>query len=613
MLALLKRERALRWVPLACLFAAAVPALVFELAGAEQVVTVPEPVGDGPEVMLGGRVGSFLDTSLTYSLTMLLVLQLSVMLSLRLVSLQTRILESERSLPISARSIIFQRLATAWIVLVLPCLAVTALMATSLTAPHQLQELGRLTARTVLHLTLAVLILFAYRPRRVKLHVIELVAVGLAGLAVAMLPILLDSTTSDAPAAILVVVLAALLWTRLADWTPVDDPAIAAPDEAAARAPLPVRVFGPLRWTFLRSTVLRPVAIVTTVLAVLMLSLADRQMSFVLIWFPAIFVFTGLQMGFNLLHGIDSFPIRRRRLLRFIALPSLIVLIVAAGFRSTQTVGYRSYEILSGDVMLDRLSVDTLTVDAEYATHVRVPPSLWRIASTAQEAHIVAPWGEAHDPLQHPVFWGATTFAYSPYGVQPENSGRFLMWQISRALTAVHGFEGTLEDVHEAWFPDVNLDNAIFSLRLHDADAGDWGFATAEPPGTPNTLGFGILCATLTWIIIAAYCLRPNMPPRSGALWLHLLRRQFTGGLVLFGLIMLIQGMQGADRALLPVLWAQFHGTLDGALGSSSLLWTALVLSVAGAGYAFLVWRIERLEVPPLMVSGWTKKAMPIY
>ena len=67
------------------------------------------------------------------------------------------------------------------------------------------------------------------------------------------------------------------------------------------------------------------------------------------------------------------------------------------------------------------------------------------------------------------------------------------------------------------------------------------------------------------------------------------------------------------DGTLLPVLTEKAHMWLDAQLGSSPALWALLVLCVTASGYAFLAWRIQRNEVPPLFVHGWRNKALPIY
>ncbi|MFT6832932.1 MAG: hypothetical protein ACJAZN_003110, partial [Planctomycetota bacterium] len=61
------------------------------------------------------------------------------------------------------------------------------------------------------------------------------------------------------------------------------------------------------------------------------------------------------------------------------------------------------------------------------------------------------------------------------------------------------------------------------------------------------------------------------------------------------------------------VLVEHAHAWIDARLGSSPLMWSALVLSLAALSYVFLAWRIQRIEVPPLAANGWTKKPLPIY
>lgn len=615
MLTLLKRERALRWLPLACLITAALAALMFEATSGLDLIALSrnQTVDSNSLSGFGGGVNSALDGSFAYILLLMVTLQVSVVLTLKHVSPRTRITDFERTLPITARAIILQRAATIWIGFALPFLSASAAVGLLLRGSHDLQALGALVVHGLFRLALGVLVLFVYRPRKRTLHVVELMATAVVALGVVLAPAFIETQALDGAVVILVALCLGFLWARLAAWSPVDDPRMTSQATRDAAAPYPVRVLGPLRWTLLRSTFLRPLVLYLAVITVVFVTAMGAEMLFFMLWFPAMLVHGSLRVGLNVLHGIDAFPIRRERALRFLALPPLAVLLVSSTLWATLPRPIGKYAILSREVQLDAQSEDSLTGDAEYADHVRVPPELWRFASNGSDSRAVSPWGETSSPFPHPVFWGSTTFIYNPFDVQPTNSGRFLMWQICRALSEVHGFEGTPEDVHERWFPSVDLNEPVADLRLDDVSAEDWGFVVSAHGRVPNGIGFGALCATLMWFLVAAFCLRPNTPPRSGARWRTVLSMKALGGAAVLTAILLLAMLDTNDGAILTVLMTRLHASIDAGLGSSPVLWTILVGAVVGASYGFLAWRIGRIEVPPLAVNGWNKKALPIY
>jgi hypothetical protein len=68
---------------------------------------------------------------------------------------------------------------------------------------------------------------------------------------------------------------------------------------------------------------------------------------------------------------------------------------------------------------------------------VLVPTSFWRWAWTAPA--IQSPWGEKTQPK---TFHDLGLAHYNPYSVAPDNSARFLEWQLERAREAVLGGSG---------------------------------------------------------------------------------------------------------------------------------------------------------------------------
>jgi len=615
MLTLMKRERALRWLPVACLAAALAAVWIFATISVLELTSVPalQTEGSGEPLRLGGGRAVDLDVSLVYMLLMFVTVQVSVVVSLRHLSLQTRILDFERSLPLSARAVILQRAATAWLIVALPFLTASAVLALKLTEPSQFAALGAVVLQGLFRVTLGLLVFFVYRPRLHRLHTVEVVGASIIAICIVLAPGMFGPESLDAVTVALVVLCAAFLWLRLGHWSAAEDPRIASPGSVAAAAPMPVRILGPLRWTLLRSTFLRPIVLFLAVMTLAFLAAVGTEALIFMLWFPVLLVHNSVRFGLNLLQGIDSLPIPRERLLRFLVLPSLAVLLIGSTILAAQPRPFAGHDMLSRRIQIDGQREETLDGRSLYTRHVLVPPTLWQLATIGDGTRVVAPWGETTEPTPHPLFWGAATFAYNPYDVGPTNSGRFLMWQLTRALREMHGYDGTPDELHERWFSTVDRTKTVEDLRFRTVDSPDWGLGTSQSGRVPNTLGFGALLATLAWFSVAAFCLRPNTPARSGARWRRVLSGEILGTAFVLIVVFLFIKIDSSDSAIMPVMMTRLHMSLDAALRSSPVLWTILVGAVAGASYSFLAWCMRRIEVPPLVVNGWNKKAFPIY
>jgi hypothetical protein len=128
-------------------------------------------------------------------------------------------------------------------------------------------------------------------------------------------------------------------------------------------------------------------------------------------------------------------PVSRRRLLLMVMLPWLGILtgavLLYGHFRSVTKVPAVSTGY--SDVWEERKPAGSGT------PNVLVPAGFWRWAWGWNAPVIQSPWGEKTEPKG---FHRLGLAFYNPYSVAPDNSARFLEWQVARATEAVCGARG---------------------------------------------------------------------------------------------------------------------------------------------------------------------------
>ncbi|MEM8711556.1 MAG: hypothetical protein AAGG01_11425 [Planctomycetota bacterium] len=397
--------------------------------------------GDGVEQLFG-----------VYWLLAIVSLLLIVCLAGRSLPLQTRVSEFERALPVTMRRVVLERLATAWLLLFATFFAGSLIWLARVEGDQRVLEWTQLVRRGFLASGVSVLLLGAYRPARARLSSPEA-----AGVLIVSTTLWIHSgsrlgAAGDWDLAAVLAALLAFLWFRL----PTRASAIrsrrfrlpAAPASASAHVrsltSLPTRLLGPLNWTLLRSSVLRPRTALFTLVSLYafppVLARGDGPelpILLILLLGP----FTMLRNGMNVLHGIDAMPLRRERVLRVAGVASLCHLMLLMALTGMRDHTYGRGDLLGPGVSVEEGTVRLAGGHGRSRTHVKVPPELWVVTADRSEAQIVAPWGETCRALLHPLFVNANTFAFNPYDVGPDNSVRLLAWQVKRAIVRVHGSE----------------------------------------------------------------------------------------------------------------------------------------------------------------------------
>lgn len=541
--------------------------------------------------------------------------------SARNFAVRVRSAEFEQSLPVTFRHVVLARLSGLWLALFGSF--VSASIPILMQAPRILTgtECVMLIARGFVVSGVAAAILGAYRPARLKLTMIESVLVSCASAGAGLLSFWFAPGLLDLIYCVILVGLIVYLWYSLpsTSWAPFpaaskrvvsNGPRTTAPRNA--KASFGVRFFGPLRWTIIRSSLLRPrllgIAAFSWVYAAFP-PIGPAMAG----WFVALVPWMALNLGLNVIHGIDSLPVRRERILRIVGLTTLAFTMSSMIAFASKDRWNRTYGVIAWGVEVDRVSEETFDAEHHFRLHVKVPAAEWLVAHDPSEAVITAPWGEQVAPTLHPIHSGSSTFIYNPFDVQEDSSGEFLAWQVQRALDEVHGPAAHSEEKFAEWIATIPMDQPISESRIEEASSAHWGYSVVNHSQTPNGPGFAALGAALLWIVVCGFALRPNVPSTKLPAWWSKLPRGLGLVLVIVPLAIAIAHIETSDRTLVPVLIEKAHMWLDAQLGSSPALWALLVLCVSASGYAFLAWRIQRNEVSPLFVHGWRKKALPIY
>ena len=124
-------------------------------------------------------------------------------------------------------------------------------------------------------------------------------------------------------------------------------------------------------------------------------------------------------------------PVSRRRLLLMMLLPWLAVLMALLSLNDCVRLAARAPAVSTdySDVWQEKKAPGSGT------PNVLVPAGFWRWAWGWKAPVIQSPWGEKTEPK---TFIRLGFAFYNPYSVAPDNSARFLKWQLVRATEAVY-------------------------------------------------------------------------------------------------------------------------------------------------------------------------------
>lgn len=624
MMTFFKREPIVRWIPISCVLAIISARLTLPIAEVLSVDDLrPSDVLDsGP---LGGPLGGASrgrdHPGFAYAMLIVAALQACLIVSARFLPVRVRVRPMERGLPVTARSIVLERWLAVFMGIAVPFLAGSLVWAWRLRDGGDFGVFASVIALGLMSIAVSAMLLFAYRPSVPVLGTLEATLLCVVATAAAIAP----AWGAQNPLATAVVLgavglaLGVVLRTMVPAGSPADNPRVKGAAADGSRGSLSldsagVRAFGPTRWTLVRSTLLKPSAILMLIGGAFFVAFSPIRNPIFALYLPIAMVVIPLRLGLNALHGLDPLPMDRTRLLHVAGLTSLAVLVVAMATSELLERPVSNRGVLRQGVAIVKGFERRVGSDGLYEIHVRVPAEQWRLATSADGARVTAPWGETSDPIRHSLFRKAPVAAYCPYDVSPTNSGRFLVWQTWRALQDVHGYAGTEADVHATWFEGLDLHVPILQQHIEDREADEWGVAIpGRPQEAPYSACLAALFAVAIWGVASLVMFRNRSQTAPTFGWRRFMTMDtlFMLGLMAFVIALIILG--GVDPAITPIMRARLLAGINAMLGSSLLLWIVLCAGVALGFYALLRWRVRRIEVPALSVNGWTQSAAPIF
>ena len=597
----LRREPLLRYLPLALLLA----------AGVEGVLLAPLIGILLDSSAYEGSVDPHATPGMLYTAIIQWVLLQTVVAFALMIPLRQRVHEYERALPAARRDIVLGRLGALAVFLGAPLLVAFLLvlvMNSALAAPVQWLAVG---AQLFTSLVLALLCFASYRPERDRLGVLETVAASVVALVVIYLPTRWGGDWLPLVYLLVSAGLGVRLFRRLGQPSEWQMASASSPGE---RELVPWRtLFHPLRWTVLRSTVLRPQTLMMLAFLVAILATEASDNPVFVLWFPLYLVWHSVRLGLGTLREFGSLPYPRSSFVRHCTWPALVALLLGSSGGFLFSSEASSIDVLERGVLLDRYSEDTLASDGDHRAHLRVPAGLWSLAHGDAAPVIEAPFGEVLEPTFHPVWWGSDLGVYNPYEIDDDSTVRFMTWQVSRALAATGIDQLSPEEVHARWFADIDLETKVDDISgWYGRDLRPWG-GPVSAPRPLRQAGLFALLALLAWGLGVAGALLASRPPGTSPGASHRRKSLQVGVIAVVALLVLLfaaHGMQ--DRVLLPVVVSLAARGLDALLGGSALAWLGLNLGL----FLVLDRVLLRMAVhidPPVIRNGWTRRELPAY
>jgi hypothetical protein len=130
---------------------------------------------------------------------------------------------------------------------------------------------------------------------------------------------------------------------------------------------------------------------------------------------------------------IDFLPISRKLLFAYAMVPSLVC--IALGF------GIGKITVASNPVKYMMIRF--------YDHTIHYPDEFLEITKGGKAPLLMSPWGETFQARSYPLYRGSDIVVYKPFDCGRESSARFAMYQVDRAIEAVHGIPRDPHKVYE--------------------------------------------------------------------------------------------------------------------------------------------------------------------
>lgn len=341
---------------------------------------------------------------------------------------------------------------------------------------------------------------------------------------------------------------------------------------------------GSLAWAF----ILLPILAVYGILMGLDSS-AFAGVQAVWAWFLATM---GAVLPLARLHRLDPLPIGRRRIFPWVALPIVLIPILA----------YTGTRILAPERRDASVACRWVeTPESPGRCGIRVSPDLWRIAWDGNPPAAVSPTGESHTPGAIPVVRGASVAAYNPYATPEGASPEFIAWQLSRALEAAYGVR----------IPPVELQRRYL---IHSADGrAAWSspdpvpiqdHGPIRPPLRLQGLAPVALILALPTLLLLALVMRP-LAGASDEARRRKLTLSLAAGPLALTVAFVAADMKGLfDPDALFVLARAGFGQLTAGSGGHPILLGGAMVALLVPGYVLAERAFRRLEVSGTVRNG---------
>jgi len=523
---------------------------------------------------------------------------LAAMVMIGPASMRSRCSEMQLAFPIDARTWVALRLGACALVGWLP-LAIAALVYTTIVGTDILHEPTFMIMPAAAAAWAAwISACFAWRPERSRIDspraLATLVTLGVGLMALAFwrpmisLPVSLAATATAGvciwrglPRALLLVATSAAAGTVADGSTGRGAESIAAGRDVRPRG---------LHFWLARSTVLQPRALVLFVAGAFMAATAHGATS-AFLWFGPYAVGMAMFCATRILRETDHLPIPRARIAPWVFLPAGIALVGGMLCGSF-------YQPLTSAEMREHVDMvgtgPRLAGKVARQQSIQVPGSLCRFTVSDEVREIRSPWGEVARVEPPRVLPGLPLRIVNPYAIDSESSIDFVAWQLARALHAAHGVEVDADSLRDEYLGvlEGRVIGPFFGQR----------FVTAHPaldrPARPGLATAAGLIGVLLWLAAGALVTRRGVPPRDRAGW----KRRRAATLAMYG-----AGLAALAVTMFPFLLGLHYPSLPLVAGATLVdltgghLWRVVLLTavIAGAGYAWLGRRFERMEVPP--------------
>lgn len=303
---------------------------------------------------------------------------------------------------------------------------------------------------------------------------------------------------------------------------------------------------------------------------------------FPMIWIPFVALHSMSRIG-----PFDPLPIPRRRLFRWIVLPSV----------AAYVAGLALYAPVS------RWIPDPPAPVRLYANGVRAPNEFWEFAAGGTPPRIVAPWGESHTPRTRTVVPGLDLAVYFPFAAPDEASPRYFAWQARRALAAVYGGDPASVAAPAEDDPLVRRMENRSALRSSENLIPAEGTDSVQQERTLLVFGFGPL---LFWLGFGWMGMHPRLRGRTRGVLLALGLAVPVTTVVLTEIAAIASGIPAAPLSIAASVTAR-HVADALPLGVGALLGGVAVAGVAV--YLLLRRAFERFEAPrrpaKTMITAW--------